>query len=42
MKTKTVKIALEGFGFYLGIEKGCFTVKNREGQIEKYPLFEWK
>jgi CRISPR-associated protein Cas1 len=40
MKTKTVKIALEGFGSYLGIEKGCFTVKNKEGQIEKYPLFE--
>jgi CRISPR-associated protein Cas1 len=40
MKTKTVKIALEGFGSYLGMEKGCFTVKNREGQIEKYPLFE--
>jgi CRISPR/Cas system-associated endonuclease Cas1 len=40
MKTKTVKIALEGFGSYLGMEKGCFTVKNREGQIDKYPLFE--
>jgi CRISPR/Cas system-associated endonuclease Cas1 len=40
MKTKTVKTALEGFGSYLGMEKGCFTVKNREGQIEKYPLFE--
>jgi CRISPR-associated protein Cas1 len=22
------------------MEKGCFTVKNREGQIQKYPLFE--
>jgi len=40
MKTKTVKIALEGFGSYLGMAKGCFTVKNRERQIEKYPLFE--
>jgi hypothetical protein len=29
MKTKTLKIALEGFGSYLGMEKGCFTVKNR-------------
>jgi hypothetical protein len=35
MKTKTVKIALEGFGSYLGMEEGCFTVKNREGQIRK-------
>jgi len=40
MKTKTVKIALEGFGSYLGMEKGCFIVKNREGNTEKYPLFE--
>jgi len=40
MKVKTVKIALDSFGSYLGMEKGCFTVKNREGQIEKYPLFE--
>jgi len=40
MKTKTVKILLEDYGSYLGMEKGCFAVKNREGQIEKYPLFE--
>jgi CRISPR/Cas system-associated endonuclease Cas1 len=40
MKTKTVKIALEGYGSYLGMEKGCFTVKNREGQTKRYPLFE--
>jgi CRISPR/Cas system-associated endonuclease Cas1 len=40
MKTKTVKIALEGYGSYLGMEKGCFTVKNREGNIQNYPLFE--
>lgn len=40
MKTKTVNIALEGFGSYLGMEKGCFIVKNREGHTEKYPLFE--
>jgi hypothetical protein len=31
MKTKTVKITLEGFGSYLGMEKGCFIVKDREG-----------
>lgn len=40
MKIKTVKIALEGYGSYLGMEKGCFTVKNRERQIRRYPLFE--
>jgi hypothetical protein len=27
MKTKTVKILLEDYGSYLGIQKGCFMVK---------------
>ncbi|MGD0029579.1 MAG: CRISPR-associated endonuclease Cas1 [Candidatus Bathyarchaeia archaeon] len=40
MKTKTVKIALEGFGSYLGMEKGCFIIRDREGNTQKYPLFE--
>jgi len=40
MKTKTVKIALEGFGSYLGMEKGCFIVKDRNGMTERYPLYE--
>jgi CRISPR-associated protein Cas1 len=40
MKTKTVKIALEGFGSYLGMEKGCFIVKNKQGKTDRYPLFE--
>jgi hypothetical protein len=39
MKTKTVKITLDGFGSHLGMEKGCFVVKNREGKTERYPLF---
>jgi CRISPR/Cas system-associated endonuclease Cas1 len=40
LKTKTVKIALQGFGSYLGMEKGCFVVKDRNGETERYPLFE--
>jgi len=40
MKTKTVNMALEGFGSYWGMEKGCFTVENKEGQVDRYPLFE--
>jgi len=39
MKTKTLNVVLEGFGSYLGMGKGCFTVKNREGNVERYPLF---
>ena len=40
MKTKTVKVALDSFGSFLGREKGCFVVKDREGKIKRYPLFE--
>jgi CRISPR-associated protein Cas1 len=40
LKTKTVKIALESFGSYLGMEKGCFVVKDRNGETKRYPLFE--
>jgi CRISPR-associated endonuclease Cas1 len=34
------KIVLEGVGSYLGMEKGCFILKSREGKVERYPLFE--
>jgi len=37
---KEKKIVLDGFGSYLGMEKGCFIVKDKKGNIEKYPLFE--
>ena len=35
MKIKTVKIALKGYGSYLGMEKGCFIIKNRVGKTER-------
>jgi hypothetical protein len=40
VKTKTVKIALDSFGSFLGMEKGCFVVRDKQGNVEKYPLFE--
>jgi CRISPR-associated protein Cas1 len=40
MKAKTDKIILNGHGSYLGVEKGCFIVKNKEQKEKKYPLFE--
>lgn len=40
MKTKTVKLRLEGFGELLGREKGCLVVKDRKGKYKKYPLTE--
>jgi CRISPR-associated protein Cas1 len=40
MKTRNVKVALEGFGELLGREKGCLVVKNRKGESRRYPLLE--
>jgi CRISPR-associated protein Cas1 len=38
--SKTQKIILDGQGSYLGMEKGCFVLRDRKGNSEKYPLFE--
>jgi CRISPR-associated protein Cas1 len=34
------KLVLDGNSSYLGMEKGCFILKNKQGTIERYPLFE--
>jgi len=34
------KLVLDGNGSYLGMEKGCFVLKDKSGSIERYPLFE--
>jgi CRISPR/Cas system-associated endonuclease Cas1 len=34
------KLVLDGYGSFLGMEKGCFTVRDRGGNVQKYPLFE--
>jgi hypothetical protein len=40
--SKTVKIALDKSGSYLGMSKGCFVVRDRENNVKRYPLFEKK
>jgi CRISPR-associated protein Cas1 len=40
MKTKVAKIVLDERGSYLGIEKGCFVVRDKEQNFRRYPLFE--
>ena len=40
MRAKVEKIILDDYGSYLGMEKGCFTVKDKEGNVQRYPLFE--
>ena len=34
------KLILDSNGSFLGMEKCCFTVKDKKGNIERYPLFE--
>lgn len=34
------KIVLDSQGSYLGMEKGAFIVKDKQGEIKRYPLFE--
>jgi CRISPR-associated protein Cas1 len=31
---------MDGYGSYLGMEKGCFVVKDRKGEVQRYPLLE--
>jgi len=38
--SKVSKLVLDDYGSHLGMEKGCFTVKNKEGTVIRYPLFE--
>jgi CRISPR-associated protein Cas1 len=40
MKTRTAKIFLEDHGSFLGRGEGCLIVRDRNGKVEKYPLFE--
>lgn len=37
---KSLKIVLDGYGSYLGMEKGCYIVKDRKGNVQRYPQFE--
>ena len=38
-KAKVKKIVLDNYGSFLGMEKGCFVVKQKNGEIQKYALF---
>ena len=40
MKTRTQKIFLDDRGSFLARGEGCLIVRDRNGKVEKYPLFE--
>ena len=35
-----MSLVLDSFGSYLGIDKGCIIVRDRDGKTERHPLFE--
>lgn len=39
-RRKEVKLVIDSYGNYLGMEKGCIVLKDRKGTVTKYPLFE--
>ncbi|UCE16684.1 MAG: CRISPR-associated endonuclease Cas1 [Candidatus Bathyarchaeota archaeon] len=39
-RAKVLKIVLDDRGSYLGMEKGCFVVRDRNDNVERFPLFE--
>ena len=38
-QAKVLKLVLDDYGSFLGMEKGCFIVKDRHDNVERYPLF---
>ncbi len=39
-KVRTIKLVVDRFGSFLGMEKGCFILRDKKGNTKKYPLFE--
>jgi len=37
---REVRIVLDGYGSFLGMEKGCYVVRDKHGDVERYPMFE--
>jgi CRISPR-associated protein Cas1 len=40
MKAKVLKVVLDSYGSFLGMEKGCFIVRDKDKKEKRYPLFE--
>jgi len=39
-ESKVVKLVVDSFGSFLGMEKGCIILRDKKGKTTKYPLFE--
>jgi CRISPR/Cas system-associated endonuclease Cas1 len=39
-RVKHVKLVVDSFGSFLGMEKGCLVLRDKKGKTKKYPMFE--
>ena len=39
-RKKDIKIILDTYGNYLGMEKGCIVLRDKKGEESRYPIFE--
>ena len=39
-RSRTEKIALEGYGSYMGRDERCFIIRDREGNIQRYSQYQ--
>jgi len=39
-RAKVLKVVLDSYGSFLGMERGCFVVRDKDKKEKKYPLFE--
>jgi hypothetical protein len=37
---KIVKLVVDSFGSFLGMEKGYYIIKDKNGKVKRYPQFE--
>jgi hypothetical protein len=39
-EVKIVKLVVDSFGSFLGMENGCIVLRDKNGKTKKYPMFE--
>ena len=39
-KSRTEKIALEGYGSYMGRDEGCFIIRDSKGNVQRYSQYQ--
>lgn len=38
VKEREVRLVLDGYGSFLGMEKGCFIIRDRDGSVARAKL----